>query len=549
VCRRACERRHPPGGCNALEDFLTEHAHSGAATERPKTLAEAKAWMHQRLASRFHPMNALDLDDGPALIEGVPGLDGATWGSYWGAQGDAAWAQARSAQAQGNAALAQRLLQKATGLYFMGRFPCPNHPAKQHCAERERETYIALSAHWAEPIERVAIAFDGRADEGREVVALVRRPKGVPHPPVVIMWGGVDACKEQMTAASDALLARGVATVAIDNAGTGESPVRGVPDAERQFITVMDWVQAQPGFHATRVGLLGRSFGGYWATKLAHLLPERIAGAVNWGGGAHHMFQPGWIAASRYPDSYLMELVETRCRMLGAANDAEYTAFFQRLSLLDQGLLDTPCAPLLLVNGKEDKQCPVADIHLLTEHGAPKTVRLFPGGHMGLTPQTLPTIVDWLHGQVGQQETHAGAQATPARPAAPQGAHAQATGPSAARPGTGAATTSGRNWRQDMPTPDAYWMNRVLFDVHHQASHLERYLHDPDAYMATVPLAPELKAAIRDNHIGAMYLAGVNPYLLRAHCLGLRIPEKTFLESLRAIASQTVSGTEEHTHG
>jgi hypothetical protein len=27
-------------------------------------------------------------------------------------------------------------------------------------------------------------------------------------------------------------------------------------------------------------------------------------------------------------------------------------------------------------------------------------VRLFPGGHMGLTPQTLPTIVDWLSAQV-----------------------------------------------------------------------------------------------------------------------------------------------------
>src|SRR5690606_31058484 len=100
------------------------------------------------------------------------------------------------------------------------------------------------------------------------------------------------------------------------------------------------------------------------------------------------------------PDSYLMELVETRCLMLGASNDDEYLAFFKRLSLLDQGLLDRPGAPLLLVNGKEDRQCPVADIHLLIERGSPKAVRLFPGGHMGLTPQTLPTIVGWLAAQV-----------------------------------------------------------------------------------------------------------------------------------------------------
>jgi esterase FrsA len=287
----------------------------------------------------------------------------------------------------------------------MGRFPCANHPAKQRCAIAERETYLAGARHWPQPIERHVVAFAGRHDagEGSEVVLLLRRPVGAARAPVVLMWGGVDACKEQMTAASDALLARGVATVAMDNAGTGESPVRGVPDAERQFIAALDWIAQRDDVDGRRPGLLGRSFGGYWATKLAHLMPERLAGAVNWGGGAHFMFQPDWVQASRYPDSYLMELVETRQRMLGARDDDEYVACFQRLSLLDQGLLDRSCAPLLLVNGKDDRQCPVADIHLLTERGSPKTVRLFPGGHMGLTPQTLPTIVDWLARQVHGQ--------------------------------------------------------------------------------------------------------------------------------------------------
>ena len=91
-----------------------------------------------------------------------------------------------------------------------------------------------------------------------------------------------------------------------------------------------------------------------------------------------------------------------------------------------------------------------------------------------------------------------------------------------------------RNWRQDMPTPDAYWMNKVLYEAHHLASHLERYCLDPDDYMKDIPLPAALKAAIRDNDIGAMYLAGVNPYLLRAHCLGLHIPEVEFIRSLRA---------------
>jgi fermentation-respiration switch protein FrsA (DUF1100 family) len=67
------------------------------------------------------------------------------------------------------------------------------------------------------------------------------------------------------------------------------------------------------------------------------------------------------------------------------------------LSLLSQGWLDKPCAPLLIVNGKEDKQVPLDDFYLLLEHGNPKAIRLFPGGHMGSIPNILKTIISWLH--------------------------------------------------------------------------------------------------------------------------------------------------------
>jgi len=103
-----------------------------------------------------------------------------------------------------------------------------------------------------------------------------------------------------------------------------------------------------------------------------------------------------------------------------------------------------------------------------------------------------------------------------------------------------------RNWRHPVPTPDCYAMSRILYDIHHHESDLERYKADPDRYMASSPLSARLKAAIRDNDIGAMYLEGVNPLLLRAHCLGLRIPESEFVASLRAIEHIV---REENDHG
>jgi hypothetical protein len=51
---------------------------------------------------------------------------------------------------------------------------------------------------------------------------------------------------------------------------------------------------------------------------------------------------------------------------------------------------------MLIVNGKEDLQTPIADLYILLEYGSPKSARVFPGGHMGQTPQTLPTIIRWL---------------------------------------------------------------------------------------------------------------------------------------------------------
>lgn len=373
------------------------------AAERagPRTLDDAKRWMHDKLAKRVHPLGLTDPTVTAALIDQLQGLDGDSWAGVWGAAGANHSGQGVAAERAGRFDDARRLYLEAYGFYFLGRFPCPNHPRKLECYRLEREAYLNAGRLMSPPIRCVSVPFDGRIGEGTEVVFYVRRPEGVARPKVVVMWGGVDAWKEEMTELSNALLARGLATVAMDNVGTGESPVVAVPDADRQFLSVLDWVAAQPDLDGARPAILGRSFGGYWATKLAHLHPERLAAAVSWGGGAHYMFQRSWIEASRHPESYLMELVETRSRMLGAKNDAEYIERFAKLSLLDQQLLDRPCAPLLLVNGKQDRQCPIDDIFLLLDHGKPKSVRLFPGGHMGFGPHTVPTIADWVSERLG----------------------------------------------------------------------------------------------------------------------------------------------------
>jgi hypothetical protein len=99
-----------------------------------------------------------------------------------------------------------------------------------------------------------------------------------------------------------------------------------------------------------------------------------------------------------------------------------------------------------------------------------------------------------------------------------------------------------RNWAQAIPTPEAYWINRVLYDTQHQPEQMARFRADPAAYLDPMPLSPASRQALVENAIGPLYRLGANPYLLRAHCLGLQVSETDYLDALRAIAPEAGLG-------
>ena len=211
-----------------------------------------------------------------------------------------------------------------------------------------------------------------------------------------MVWGGIDTWKEEMYERTGTLFrSKGFAVLLLDMPGVGESPLLAGRDAERQWTPVFDWLASRDDLDATRCGAVGASFGGYWAMKLAYTHRDRLRCAVNWAGGVHVTFTPEWQQCSRNASSYLMDLMPARARIFGGETFEDYVARCPELSLLDQGLLDEPSAPLLLVNGRDDVQNSIDDIYLRLDHGDPKSARVFYGGHMGEGP-VVPTIVAWL---------------------------------------------------------------------------------------------------------------------------------------------------------
>jgi esterase FrsA len=353
-----------------------------------RSLDDGKAWLTQRLARNAHPLDTLDAAAAHEAIESLQGLDPESWASAWGAIADRFAADAD--EAADPAAKREALLQ-AYRFSFLGRYPVPNHPAKERQYERARRFFLAATSLDEPAVERVAVPF-----EGAELPFYLLRPGGVERPPVVLLWGGIDTWKEEMYERLGSLFrAKGYAVLLVDIPGVGESPVLAGSDAERQWTPIFDWLAAQNDLDAGRCAAVGASFGGYWAMKLAYTHRERLRCAVNWGGGVHVTFTPEWQQRSRDASSYLLDLMAARARIFGGETFEDYVERCQELSLLDQGLLDQSCAPLLLVNGRDDVQNSIDDIYLSLDHGDPKAARVFDGGHMGEGP-VAPTIATWV---------------------------------------------------------------------------------------------------------------------------------------------------------
>jgi esterase FrsA len=362
------------------------------------TVAAGKQWLLARLERGAHPLDGLDPDAARRTIDGLTGLDPEPWTAAWGGLADEFAARAESAE---DRETQHDLWLQAYRAAFMGRYPVPNHPLKEKQYARARELFLNATALEDLPLEVVEIPFDGRDGEGDRLRLYLTQPaSGEPRPAVAMVWAGIDTWKEEMHGRLGALLrSRGFAVLLVDMPGVGESPVLASRDAERQWTPIFDWLATREDLDAERCAAIGASFGGYWAMKLAYTHRDRLACAVNWGGGVHITFTPDWQHKSRNASSYLMDLMNARARIVGGETFEDYVAHCQELSLLDQGLLDQPSAPILLVNGRDDVQNSIDDIYLSLDHGDPKAARVFDGGHMGEGP-VAPAIVDWVTRQV-----------------------------------------------------------------------------------------------------------------------------------------------------
>jgi 2,6-dihydroxypseudooxynicotine hydrolase len=203
------------------------------------------------------------------------------WYPFWARRGDVYETLARAALERGRSQSAGELFWQASLSHHYAQFLWFHDPARRDAGQQRKvELYREAAPLLASPAERFDLPF-----ERCTIPGYLRRPPGVGAPaPVALVLGGLESTKEESYRLENLLLARGVATCTFDGPGQGELYFQAKmrPDFHRFGSAVLDWLQGQPQIDAARVGVIGRSLGGYYALHLAAHEP-RLKACVCWG--------------------------------------------------------------------------------------------------------------------------------------------------------------------------------------------------------------------------------------------------------------------------
>jgi esterase FrsA len=357
-----------------------------------RPMNEVKEELLSRAKENRNPFLYTIYEEVAPVINNLGSVERDPWAKAFSALAALHEERAARAEAAADGKTARKELLIAYDCYHVARYPAPNSPGKLAAYRKSQENFHRAARYFDPPLERVEMPFKGQVREGETSIGLLRKPKDTAKPPVVVIWGGIDAFKEERP--SDPYLRAGLATLAIDMPGVADAPLAGSESGERLWDAVFDYIARRADLDSSRVGIHGGSTGGYWATKVAHTHAGRLRAAVNQGGPAHFAFQKDWIVKAQRGE-YPFELAETLACAFGRSTGEEWIEYAPKLSLFDQGVLEMPSAPLLCVNGVHDSVFPIADMHLLLEHGSPKAARFYPGGHMG-GGNSQAVIIQWL---------------------------------------------------------------------------------------------------------------------------------------------------------
>ena len=373
---------------------------------RERTIDEIKIEAVRRAEVGQYPLIGLDPADVKEAFTSIHSSDKDEWAAGFMHVADRYFDEAKSLEKstdKADQAKANADYIRAWRLYSFGRWPIPASPGKQRSYEKAIQAFLAHAKFLDPPLEVVHSPF-----EGKEIIGYLRLPKNATGPvPLVIAVNGLDSRKEDLTESFGAILPFGIGFLAVDGPGTGQAPIKVSETSERMLSRVVDYAQSRPEVDKSRIALHGVSWGAYWATKMAIVERARLRGASAQSPPVDRFFQKDFLMNSLLGNrEYLFDQVPALMNILeGVHTLDEMGEFLPKMSLVHQGLLGKPMAPMLILAGVLDTQVPIEDEYLLLSKGdVPKDAWINPhGGHLGRQVGVWPdprifkeVIIPWL---------------------------------------------------------------------------------------------------------------------------------------------------------
>jgi alpha-beta hydrolase superfamily lysophospholipase len=329
--------------------------------------------------------NGTDYGDFTATLARITRWD--DWCREWGVTAAHYEQLAEAADDAGQRETAAGAWRRAALAWHWGKFVFVDDPAQQRAAhDRSVACYRNGAAALTPPADLVHIPYGTTA-----LPAYLRVPRASDgsKPPAVIMVPGLDSTKEELQATAEYFLARGLATLAIDGPGQGESeydlPLE--PGYEKAATAAVEYLTTRDDVDTRAIGLFGVSLGGYYAARAA-AYTAGLRAVVALAGP--YRFDLDW-------DELPPQTRATFQARSGATSAAAARARAAELTL--EGAAARIEIPLLVVGGGRDTIVPAYHQERLAKEVDSAELVMYPDGSHGVTNRAYESrsrMADWL---------------------------------------------------------------------------------------------------------------------------------------------------------
>lgn len=329
------------------------------------------------------------------------------WWQEWSAMAGKLEQRADAAAAEGRQFTAGNYYIRAGNYYFTSERFIPPGDLKFDLYRKALRCFHAGFDRRYPDIEHVEVPY-----EGASLPAYFKKAPGVSGPaPTVVLFDGLDNCKEMSVVFAGIEFAmRGFHTLAIDGPGQGEAlrlrKIHSRFDYEVAGTAAYNYISKRPEVDPKKVAVMGYSFGGYLAPRIA-AFEKRYAACVALGAAAWNR-TADQIKRKKIIDANPKDCTQSNFQwawVVGAKNLDwdEAVEMSKRFTLADCAKQIT-CA-FLVTHGANDRQRPPAEAEkLYAEVGSKnKTIKIFTadeGGaehcHVDNRQVGIDYVADWL---------------------------------------------------------------------------------------------------------------------------------------------------------